>query len=421
MKLGLIGFGTVGGGVVSLLAENSRHIFDKTGISLELKTIADSDPGKKNYAKKIDAKFTLDANEIINDPEISVVIEAVGGINPALKFISDAIKNGKHIVTSNKELLAKHGEEIFSLAKKNNVRVLFEGAVAGGIPVINQLRTSLCSNRIEEIYGIVNGTTNYILSKMSNENIDFDVALKEAQRLGFAEADPKNDIEGFDALYKAVILAEVAYDIKIDINKVYFEGIGKITLKDIRYANDLGYAVKLLAIIKKFDSEIEIRVHPALILKNHLIALVDGSFNAVFIKGNEAGELMFYGRGAGAGPTASSIIGDVIEIAQGCKNPYYPKYENRLMIKSMEESENSYYIRLEAFDRPGVLADVSGIFGSENVSIKEVLQKDSLDKIATVVIITHRVREKNIFNALKKISDLKNISSVGNVIRVGME
>lgn len=428
MKLGLIGLGTVGAAVVSVLQKNSDHIFEKTGIQLELKKVSDTDPSKKKFALLANSEFALDAKEVINDPSISTVIEAIGGINPALDFVTTAIKNGKNVVTSNKELIAKHGEEIFKLADEKNVKVLFEAAVCGGIPILNQIRTSLVPNKIEEIYGIVNGTTNYILSKMTHDKIDFDSALKDAQMLGFAEADPKNDIEGYDALYKAAILAKVAFGASLDLNNIFFEGISKITLEDIKYAGELGYAIKLLAIIKKHeDDNVEIRVHPSLINIEHPLASVNDAFNAIYVKGNAVGEVMFYGKGAGGRPTASSILSDVIEITSSKGTINYPK-KFGIKIKDINECENSYYIKLLVKDQAGVLADIAGVFAKENVSIKEVLQKETLDpeicrgvdNIATVVIITHRVKERNVSKSLKIISGIQSISKIGNVIRVGM-
>lgn len=420
VKIGLIGLGTVGGGIVSILRDDAGHIKEKTGVSLQLTRIADTDLSKAKTAGVDESLLTKDAYDIINDPEISVVIEAIGGEKPALQFAVDCLKAGKHFVTTNKELIAKHGTEILSLAKEKGLWVLFEGSVGGGIPIISQLRKGLSANRIEEVFGIVNGTTNYILSKMTEENMGFSEALKLAQEKGFAESDPKNDIEGYDASYKAAILASTAFDVKIKWEDIPFEGIKSVSLEDVEFAREMGYVIKLLAIAKKDDKSVDVRVHPTLIGVSHPLASVKEAFNAIYVRGSAVGQAMFYGKGAGSLPTASAAIADCIEIASCGTKPYYPDLKD-VQLKSPDDTEGRYYIRLRAADKPGVLAGISGAFGEKNVSIKSALQKETVDNAATIVIITHNVNARNFSDAMKKISGLPAIKEVGSVIRVGME
>ncbi len=420
VKIGLIGLGTVGSGIVSVLQENSGHIKEKTGIAIEIAKIADTDLSRCKAASIDPSLMTKDAYDLINDPSISVIVEAIGGEIPALKFAQDTLKAGKHFVTTNKELIAKHGQELLSLAREKGLWVLFEGSVGGGIPIMSQLRSSLASNKIEEIFGIVNGTTNYILTKMTEEEMEFGDALKLAQANGFAESDPKNDIDGFDASYKAAILASCAFDANIKWENVYFEGIRKISLEDIKFAKEMGYTIKLLAVVKKDKSSIEVRVHPTLISAAHPLASVKDAFNAIYVKGSAVGQVMFYGKGAGSLPTASAAVSDVIEIASAGSAPYYPLLKNH-DIKSIDDVESRYYIRLKTADKAGVLAAIAGAFGDNDVSIQSALQKGTVDNIATIVIITHNVRGRNFSEAMKKISGLPAIIEIASVIRVGME
>ncbi len=420
LNIGLIGFGTVGAGVVELLQQNSDIITSKTGISLNIVKIADSDL-KRTRSVHVDAcLLTTNVSDITTDPSIDVVIEAVGGIEPAYSFVCAALQNGKAVVTSNKELIAKKGADLEALAKKNNTVILFEGAVGGGIPIINQLRMSLAGNDIEDIYGIVNGTTNYILTKMTEEGKEFSDVLKEAQKLGYAEANPENDIEGYDASYKAAILASVAYGASVKWEDIHFEGISKITLEDIEYAKDMGYKIKLLAVAKKTRSGLDIRVHPTLIPAGHPLAAVGNVFNAICVSGNAVGDVMFYGRGAGALPTASAVISDVVEIGLLGKTRYCEEKKEMSLLGS-GLSESRYYIRLKTFDEPGVLAQVACAFGDHDVSINSVLQKETVANMATVVIITHKVKTQNLRMAIEQISKIASVPEVGNVIRVGME
>lgn len=410
----------MGGGIVAVLRDNSAYIKDKTGVMIELAKAADVDPSKGKQLGLGQDVFSTDAKDIINDPEISIVIEAIGGEKPALQFAFDALKAGKHFVTTNKELIAKHGAEILSLAKERGLWVLFEGSVGGGIPIISQLRRGLSANRIEEVFGIVNGTTNYILSKMTEENMEFSQALKIAQEKGFAESDPRNDIEGYDASYKAAILASTAFDVKINWDSVPFEGIKRISLEDVEFAREMGYVIKLLAIAKQEKDVVDVRVHPTLVSISHPLASVKDAFNAIYVKGSAVGQAMFYGKGAGSLPTASAAIADCIEIASSGNAPFYPKLKDA-RLKSPDETEGRYYIRLKAADKPGVLAGISGAFGEKNVSIKSALQKETVDNAATIVIITHNVNAKNFSDAMEKISGLPAVKEIGSVIRVGME
>ncbi len=325
VKIGIIGLGIVGSSVVKVLKKNSALIARRTGIKLEIAKASDI-RDKRSIAGPA---FTKNAYDVINDPEISIVIETIGGVNPAKQFVLAAIRSGKHVVTSNKELIAKHGKEIIDAAKKTGVQVLFEASVCGGIPILRAIRESFAANEINEISGIVNGTTNYILSKMTKDGISFETALKQAQKMGFAEADPKMDIDGSDAAYKAAILAYVSSGSFVDVADIYKEGISGISAEDIDYAKEIGYVIKLLAIIKIENDKIEVRVHPTLMEKGHPLAEVSDNYNAVFVKGDAVGKSMFYGEGAGGLPTASAVLSDVIEIAGslgGCcaAEPYYP-------------------------------------------------------------------------------------------------
>jgi len=421
IKIGIIGLGTVGASVVKVLRKNSALIEKKSGVKLEIKKAADI-RNKKSVAGKA---YTKNALDVISDPDISIVVETMGGVNPAKKYVLAAIRNGKHVVTSNKELIAKHGKELIEAARKAGVQVLFEGSVCGGIPIIKAIRESLAANNIREISGIMNGTTNYILTKMTKEGMSFNAALKEAQAKGFAEANPKMDIDGSDAAYKAAILAHVSSGCFIDPSKIYREGIADIAAEDIEYAKEIGYVIKLLAIVKISGGELEVRVHPTLIEQNHPLAQVNDNFNAVFVKADAMGDAMFYGEGAGGLPTASSVLSDVIDIARctSCCSDccsYYPPAKN-LKIKDIGEIRSRYYIRLEAPDRPGVLAGISGAFAKKKVGIQEVVQRGSKGKTAQIVIILHENREKDIQDALKMISKLSVVKKIRSVIRVGIE
>ncbi|MFH1710558.1 MAG: homoserine dehydrogenase [bacterium] len=421
INIGIIGLGTVGASVVKVLKRNSRLIEKRAGVKIKIKKAADI-RNRKSVAGKAYTKNVLD---VISDPDISIVVEAMGGVDPAKKYVLAAIRSGKHVVTSNKELIAKHGKGVIDAARKAGVQVLFEGSVCGGIPIIHSIRECLAADDIHEISGIVNGTTNYILTKMTKKGMSFNAALKEARGKGFAEADPKMDMDGSDAAYKAAILAHVSSGSFIDPSKIYREGILNIAMEDIEYAKEIGYVIKLLAIIKISGRELEVRVHPTLIEKNHPLAQVNNNFNAVFVKADAMGDAMFYGEGAGGLPTASSVLSDVIDIAKGascCSDccSYYPPAKN-LKIKNIGEIRSRYYIRLEAPDRSGVLAGISGVFTKKKISIQEVVQRESKGKNAQIVIILHENKEKDVQDALRIIAKLPVVKRIRSVIRVGIE
>ncbi len=418
IKVGIIGFGTVGTGTAKILISQRELIKKRTGIDIILKRVADRDlerPREINLPKGV---LVQDAWEVIRDPEIDIVIELVGGIHPAKDFIMEALKNNKHVITANKALLAEEGNDIFNLAKQKRLQVGFEASVGGGIPIIKVMREGLVANKMLAIYGIINGTTNYILTKMTDEGIDFQDALREAQNLGYAEADPTLDIEGIDSAHKITILASLAYGIPLNFKKVYCEGITKITAQDIAFAREFGYRIKLLAIAKILNGEIEIRVHPTMIPENYLIAKVDGVFNAIYVEGDNVGATLYYGRGAGSLPTGSAVVADVVDIAKG--NGLIPiDFSEKLSIKPVEEIESMYYFRFTALDRPGVLSKISGVFGENNISIASVIQKGrSKAGAVPLVILTHRAKEKDVLRALQTIDKLPVVAAKSVFIRV---
>jgi homoserine dehydrogenase len=418
VKVGVIGFGVVGTGTIKILLNQRELIKKRTGIDIILKKVADKDierPREINLPKEI---LTTDAWEIIKDPEIDIVVELVGGTTIAKEFIIEALKNGKHVVTANKALLAEHGNEIFEEALQRGLKIGFEASVGGGIPIIKVMKEGLVANKILAIYGIINGTTNFILTKMTNEGIDFQDALSEAQRLGYAEADPTLDIEGIDSAHKITILASLAYGIPLSFNKVYCEGITKITAQDIAFAREFGYKIKLLAITKILDGEIELRVHPTMVPEDYLISKVDGVFNAIYVEGDSVGETLYYGRGAGSMPTGSAVVADIVDIAKGV-NTMPPDFSEKLYIKPMEEIESMYYFRFTALDRPGVLSKISGVFGEHNISIASVIQKGrSKAGAVPLVILTHKAKEKDVLEALEKIDKLPVVAAKSVFIRV---
>jgi homoserine dehydrogenase len=420
INIGILGLGVVGSSVIKVLRKNAKSIAAKNGFNVIIKKASDV----RDKRSLVGKAFTKNPKDVINDPDISIVIECIGGVDPAKKYVFAAIKNGKHIVTSNKELIAKHGREIFDLAKKQGVYVMYEASVCGGIPIIQALRESLSANKIQEISGIVNGTTNYILTKMTNDGISFNEALKQAQQKGFAEADPKMDIDGSDAAYKAAILAYTAGGSFVKVADIYKEGISKISREDVEYSKEIGYVIKLLAIVKIFEKEIEVRVHPTLLEAKHPLAKVSDNYNAVFVKTDAMGEGMFYGQGAGGMPTASAVLSDVIEIAKGisgycASEPFYPSAK-KLKVRDINEITSRYYIRLEAPDKPGVLAGISSVFSRKKISIQEVVQRESRSKNAQIVIILHESKEKDVQDALRIISRLPVVKKISSVIRVGM-
>ena len=422
INVGIIGFGTVGTGTAKILLENGDVLKKRTGIDFVLKRIADLDIKRDRGIKVPEGVLTTDAASVINDPDIDVVVELMGGIRPAKDFIIQAIKNKKHVVTANKALLATEGNEIFAEARKNGVEIGFEASVAGGIPIIKVLREGLVANNIVAVYGIINGTSNYILTKMTDEKVEFSDALKEAQRLGYAESDPTFDIEGIDTAHKLTILSSLAYGIPLSYNEVYKEGITKITAQDIEFASELGYKIKLLAITKFSNGEIEMRVHPTMIPNEYLISKVDGVFNAVYVEGDAVGATMYYGRGAGDMPTGSAVVADIVDIAhcdkwQKAKGRGY--VSSSYKIKKMEDIESMYYFRFSAMDQPGVLSKISGILGNYNISIASVIQKGRrLGGSVPLVVLTHTAKERDVLNAIKEIDNLPVVSDKTLFIRV---
>lgn len=426
INIGLIGFGTVGCGVVKTLQKNQASIKERTGLDLNLKKIADIDLERKRPVKVPKEMLTTNVNDILDDPEIDVVIELVGGYSPAKEFILKAIKNGKFVVTANKALIAKHGLEILEAAKKNNVDVYFEAAVGGGIPLLLPMGLSMGANRIEFIYGILNGTCNYILTKMTKDGASFETALKEAQEKGFAEADPALDINGSDSMHKLVILASLANRHFFNEEEVFVEGIEDSSQKDIQYANELGYCIKLLAIAKFEKEQISLRVHPTLVPKEHLLSKIENEVNAVFLRGDIVGDLLFSGKGAGMMPTASAVVADLINVAQDISNElkhdvHLIDFEGGKKINTLriDEIESRYYLRIEARDTPGVLAKFSKVLGDSKISISSVIQTDApKTKTVPVVITTHHAKESAVKKAIEKIEALDSIDGKVKLIRI---
>lgn len=409
-NIGLIGFGTIGSGVVETFNRNLDIMEQKVGVKINLKRVVDLDIETDRGVKIDKSVLSTDVNDILEDPEIDIVIELIGGYEPAKRFILKAMSNGKHVVTANKALLAKHWEELLETANKNNVRICFEASVGGGIPLLEPLNESLASNHIQSIYGIINGTANYILTKMTEEGLDFEDVLGEAQKKGYAEQDPTFDIEGHDTAQKLIILTILGFGIYVEQDRFHVEGISKIKQEDIEFIkNDLGYSLKLLAISQVEDGELEVRVHPTLIPQNHLLASVNHVFNGVYIVGDIVGPVMMYGQGAGMMPTASAVVGDCLNIIEnmGRKNIYGPADTRVEHIKQIEEINSKYYLRITAIDKPGVLHTISGILSKYGISIEAVTQKKR-DKGQEVPIfmVMHESMEQNMQNAINEINDL---------------
>ena len=417
MKVGLIGIGTVGGGTYKVLTENAKEILKKTGISIDVARVADKNLA---LAKKVvgdETKITDDAFDIVNDKEIDLVIELIGGTGIAKELVEAALANKKHVVTANKALIAMHGEELVELAEKNKVILAYEASVAGGIPIIKAIREGLAANQIEWIAGIINGTTNYILSEMRENNLTFDVALKQAQELGYAEADPTFDVEGVDAAHKVTIMASIAFGIPVNFEGAYVEGISQLQQKDIAYAEELGYRIKLLAITKAHSDAVEIRVHPTLIPEKRLVANVNGPMNAVLVKGNMVGPTLYYGAGAGAEPTASAVVADVIDIVRQCKHGHgamiptlgFTK-ENikKKKLLAIEEVESEFYLRLSMKNKTGLLANITNIFADKGVSIDAMVHKEIQDNNLDpdIFLVTSKVKEQTINEIISKIESL---------------
>ncbi|MBI1922397.1 MAG: homoserine dehydrogenase [Geobacter sp.] len=428
INVGLIGFGTIGTGVAKMLMQNSRVITDKLGANLVLRKIADLDITTDRGIQVPDGVLTTNVNEIINNPEIDIVIELVGGYEPARSFVLKAIANGKHVVTANKALLAVHGEEIYAAAKDRGVEVLYEAAVGGGIPVLSAIKGNMAGNNFSTVLGILNGTCNYILTKMTREGADFAATLKMAQELGYAEADPTFDIEGIDTAHKLSILLSLCFGTRVEFKEISTEGISAISAIDIAFARDFGYKIKLLAIGKRDGDRIEARVHPTMIPVNYPLADVDGAFNAIRLTGDFVGPVMFYGRGAGMDATASAIVGDLVSISRNivagisrrsAPLGYLDNSIKQLAIKPMHEIVSKYYLRFTVVDRPGVLAKIAGVLGTHGISIESMFQKGrSQEESVSIVIKTHDAREGNVRAALAEIDGFDIVMEKSNLIRI---
>jgi len=430
IQVGLLGIGTVGGGVWEVLNRNQEEITRRAGRGIVIAKVADKDTERAKQVTGGKVAVTGDANEVVTDPNIDIVIELIGGYGVAKEFVLKAIANGKHVVTANKALLATHGNEIFLAAQKRSVMVAFEAAVAGGIPIIKALREGLTANRIEWIAGIINGTSNFILSEMRDKGLAFADVLAQAQKLGYAEADPTFDIEGIDAAHKLTIMSAIAFGIPMQFDKAYTEGISKLTREDIRYAEELGYRIKLLGITRRTEDGIELRVHPTLIPERRLIANVEGVMNAVLVKGDAVGATMYYGAGAGALPTASAVVADLVDITRlATADPenrvphlaFQPDQLAGTRILPMEEVVTSYYLRMRVVDKPGVLADITRILADGSISIDAMVQKEPSagEDQVDIIMLTHETREKNVNAAIARIEALPVVT--GKVTRIRLE
>ncbi len=419
VKIGILGMGTVASGLINIMTSNQDIIQQKTSNTFEIVKVLVKNLNKKRDVDLDQAKFTTDAHEIIGNENVDIVVELIGGIHPAFEYVRDALMNKKHVVTANKALIATHGEELENIARDYGVRLMYEASVGGGIPIINTMTNNLSVNDFTEISGIVNGTTNYILTQMTERGLEFDQAVKEAQEMGFAEADPSSDVEGDDAAYKIAILSYIGFGQRISLNDIPKEGITHISREDIKYADELGYVIKLIASSQKRDNEIELRVHPTFIPKTHPLATVKNEFNAVLLKGNAVGEVMLYGKGAGSMTTGSAVLEDIIAIvkekstqSQQLLKPSSKKY------KIVNKGYSQYYIRMDVVDKPGVLGYISNIFGKNNISLASVVQRYKHDLVAPLVFITHEVERKNIDDALQEVRAYSNVLKIASIITV---
>lgn len=429
-KIGILGLGTVGGGTVNVLARNREEITRRAGREIKVIQASARDLEKQRPCPTDGIKLVGDPYEIVRNPQIEVIVELIGGYEPARALVLEAIAHGKHVVTANKALIAVHGNELFAAAQKKGVVIAFEAAVAGGIPIIKTIREGFTGNRIEWLVGIINGTSNFILTEMRDRGRDFAEVLSEAQRLGYAEADASFDVEGVDAAHKLTILAAIAFGIPLQFKQVYTEGIANVTRADVAYAEELGYRIKHLAIARRTNGKVELRVHPTLIPERRIIANVDGVMNAVLVKGDAVGPTLFYGAGAGAEPTASAVVADLVDVVRTLTTDptnrvphlaFQPDAIVNLPILPREQIETAYYLRMQAQDRPGVLADVTRIIGDLSISIEAILQKEPREgeKVVPIIILTHRIVEKNMNTAIARIETLPAIQ--GKVMRIRLE
>lgn len=425
INVGLIGFGTVGSGVVKILRERKFLLSDKIGLELDIKRICDKDLSSKRNVSVDKHLITRDAHEIINDPKIDIIVELIGGINPAKEYIIEALKKGKNVVTANKALLAQEGNELFAFAKDRGKNIYFEASVGAGIPIIKSLREGLVANRFNSIYGIVNGTSNLVLSRMSSEGCTFSEGLSAAKKEGFAESDPTLDIEGMDSAHKLILLIYLCFGKLVSLDDIFVEGISRISLADVNYAKELGFEIKLLAIAKKENEELEARVHPTLIPRTHLLSSVSGIFNAIYVSSDLAGELLFYGPGAGQMSAASAVVSDLVELSHDIKAGLFRPILNIVVDKSIkklrkiDDIESRYYIRFMAQDKPGVLAKISGILANFKISIASVTQKEKgRGQVVPIVMLIHSAKEKDLRAALKMIDRLDCMKEKSVAIRM---
>jgi len=421
VRIGVLGCGHVGAAFVQLVNDQADFIEARTGVRLQIAQVAVRNVSREREVQLPDGVLTRDAHAVVDDPTVDLVVEVIGGIEPARELIASALNKGKPVVTANKELIANVGAELFALSDSKGVDLLFEAAVAGGIPIVRVLRESLRGEPIRRVLGIVNGTTNYILTKMTEDGADYSAALAEAQQLGFAERDPSADVEGQDAAAKAAIITSIAYGAKIVAGDVYHEGISAITASDIAIAGRLGYVVKLLAIAERNDSlsEVSVRVHPTMVPKDHPLATVSDSFNAIFIEGDAVGSLMFYGRGAGGGPTASAVLGDVIDAAVNLRNSTHGSIGSfvRIPVRPIDETRSEYLVGLDVSDRPGVLHAITGVFARHGVSIRTA-EQEGIGDDARLVFITHTAREADVQACVREFRSLDVVKRASGLLRV---
>ena len=422
--IALLGMGVVGGGVADVITRKRSHLTDMVGCPIELKGALVRDVGKPRATELPPGLITTNVDDILSNPEVDVIVEVMGGQDPAFDYILKSVSLGKHIVTANKEVMARHGPDILTLSRKKGVQTLFEAAVAGGTPIIAPLLRDLVANEVLTIHGIINGTTNYILTSMSQGGADFGETLAEAQRLGYAEADPTNDIEGIDAAYKLAILATLGFRARVKDTDVFHEGITRLRTRDFQYARELGYAIKLLGIATSDNGSIQARVHPAFVREDAMIAKVDGVLNAVEIQTDLAGKLLFHGAGAGSMPTTSAVIADIVDIARNLAGNVVPppigELSEHRRVQPIAELQTRYYIRMTATDRPGVLAQVGGVLANRDISIASAIQKetDEVAQRAEIVLMTHRANESDMQQAIRELEALDTVAEVGNLVRV---
>jgi len=424
--VGLMGLGVIGGQVARVLMDRAEVLAEPVGCPLVLRKVKvlAQDLTRPQAMEMGPQLFTTDADEFFAEPEIDIVVEAIGGESPALQYLERALSGGKHVVTANKEVIAKHGAELLALAQQHKVGLRYEASVGGGIPLIAPFQYELVANKISGIYAIINGTTNYILTRMARDGVDFSSALTRAQELGYAEANPENDVEGIDATYKLAILTSLALQSEVRPDDIYHEGISRLSTRDFKYARELGFAIKLLAIAKRSNHSIEVRVHPVFIPEDSLLAKVDGVYNAILVEGDLVGRVLFYGQGAGPLPTSSAVISDIVsearDIVLNVGNRFQVKLDSGALIKPMSEIETRYYLRMNVADRPGVLAQITKVLGDHQISISSVIQKeaDSATRTAEAVLMTHPAQEKAMQQALDELTHLTVVKEIGNFVRV---